>query len=167
MKPAFISPCKLACFPSQHNFNEKLQRKAPHLRASGFIYEFGPEGRAEANSLFTFYHSHSLDGSRNLPFSGICMQVLSDVAFVYVAFNGVRKALRATCIQFPHNSPQYPVIGEAITKTSRCHVWFLLYSARDFTSTLISHLVFYQDAIEKLLPSEKRKKHSRSHTWVQ
>lgn len=126
MKPACISPCKLACFPSQHHFNEKLQRKAPHLRASGSIYEFGPEGRVEENFLFPFYHSHSLDGSRNLPFSGICMKVLSELASVYVAFDGARRALRATRIQFPHNSPLYPVIGEAITKTSRRHVWLLL-----------------------------------------
>lgn len=123
MKPACISPCKLACFPSQHHFNEKLQRKEPHLRASGSIYEFGPEGRAEANFVFPFYHSQGMDGSRNLPFTRKCMQLLSELVFVYVPFYGVKRALRATRIQFPLNSPKYLVIGEAITKTSRFNVW--------------------------------------------
>lgn len=115
-------PVNELVFPSQHHFNEKLQRKEPHLRASGSIYESGPEGREEAKFVFPFHHSQGMDGSRNLPFIGICMQVLSELVFVYVSFDGVRRALQAMRIQFPHNSHKYLMIGEAITRRSRCNI---------------------------------------------
>lgn len=98
---------------------------APHLRASGSIYEFGPEGRAEASFVFPFYHSRGPDGSRKkLSLTGMCMQLLSELVFVYVGSSS-----------YVHMIPlQYSaihLIGESVAKTNRYYADFLIEPYRE------------------------------------
>lgn len=101
MKPPCISPCKLACFPWQHHFNEKLQRKAPHLRASGSIYAFNPKGRGgEANVVLPFYPPRKLDGSGKPTFTGNTRAAILPNPHLFLR-KGAPGWLRPTAYGFP------------------------------------------------------------------